>query len=271
MILKIITQLTKIVFVSFLIFCLVIYFLQEKLLFFPEKLAKNHSFNFGSAFEELSIKTTDGYHLNAVLFKADSSKGLIVYLHGNAGSIDSWGEVAKTYTDLHYDVCLYDYRGYGKSEGKISSEKQLYQDAQAVYDQMKSQYKEEQIIVLGYSIGTGMATYLAANNHPQLLILQAPYYSMIDLAKKKFPLAPSFLLKYKLENNLRIKECKMPVLVFHGTMDEVIYYESSKKLQTLFKNEDRLITLEGETHNGITANIEYRARIKTALDSLKSF
>ena len=266
MIFRIISQLTKIVFVSFLIFCLVLYFFQEKFLFFPEKLAKNHRFRFDAAFEELNIKTTDGHQLNAVLFKADSSKGLIIYLHGNAGSIDSWGEVAKTYTDLHYDVCLYDYRGYGKSEGKITSEKQLYLDAQAVYHQMKKQYKEDSIIVLGYSIGTGMATYLAANNQPQMLILQAPYYSMIDLAKKKFPIAPSFLLKYKLQNNLRIKECKMPVLIFHGTEDEVIYYESSKKLQTLFKKEDRLISLEGETHNGITANTEYRAYIKKLLD-----
>src|SRR5580693_8273538 len=82
--------------------------------FFQEKLEKNYKFRFSQKFEEINIRTKDNKFLNGILFKADSSKGLIFYLHGNAGSLSSWGEVAKTYTDLNYDVFMLDYRGFGK-------------------------------------------------------------------------------------------------------------------------------------------------------------
>jgi uncharacterized protein len=72
--------------------------------------------------------------LNGLLFKADSSKGVIFYLHGNAGNIGSWGNVATTYTKLNYDVFIIDYRGYGKSEGKINGQEQLFNDNEAAYN-----------------------------------------------------------------------------------------------------------------------------------------
>ena len=100
--------------------------------------------------------------MNGVLFKADSSKGLIFYLHGNAGSINSWGEIAKTYTDLDHDVFILDYRGYGKSEGSITSQDQLFRDLQIVYDEVKKRYREDKVIVLGYSIGTAPAAKIAS-------------------------------------------------------------------------------------------------------------
>ena len=78
----------------------------------------------------MNIKMNDNTLLNGLLFKTDNSKGVIFYLHGNAGSLNSWGEVAKAYTDLNYDVFMIDYRGYGKSEGSISSQGQFFQDMQ---------------------------------------------------------------------------------------------------------------------------------------------
>src|SRR5690606_15976768 len=123
-------------------------------------------------FEEMYIKMEDGIPLHGLLFKTKASRGLIFYLHGNAGSLSSWGEVAKSYTDLHYDVFILDYRGYGKSGGFVNSEQQIFQDVQTAYNEIMKQYPEEKIVVLGYSIGTGPASKLAANNHPKLLILQ---------------------------------------------------------------------------------------------------
>lgn len=91
-----------------------IYFFQERLIFFPQKLNKDYQFRFDQAFKEMSFGMKDGTLLNGLLFKADSSKGLIFYLHGNAGSLASWGSVAKVYTDLHYDVFMLDYRAMVK-------------------------------------------------------------------------------------------------------------------------------------------------------------
>ena len=250
---------------GYLIICGLLFFFQEKLIFFPEKLEKDFKFNFDQHFEEIEIKTTDQKFLHGLLFKSDSSRGLIFYLHGNAGSLRSWGELARTYTNLGYDVFMLDYRGYGKSEGTISGEKQLFQDVQLAYDDVKKRYAENKMVVLGYSIGTGPAAKIASTNNPRLLILQAPYYSLTDIMKHSYSLIPTFILKYKFETNEFIKDCKMPVVIFHGNMDEVIYYNSSIKLKELFKKTDTLITLNGQGHNGITDNPEYRADIEKIL------
>ena len=202
--------------------CGILYFVQEKLIFFPEKLKKEYQFTFNHDFEELNFKMEDNVILNGLLFRADSSKGFIFYLHGNAGALNSWGEIAETYTSLNYDVFMLDYRGYGKSEGAINSQNQIYNDIQTVYDELKSKYDESKIIVLGYSIGSGLATMLASTNHPRLLILQAPYFSLTDMLKHNFRIIPTFILKYKFETNKYIKNCKMPIVIFHGNKDEVI-------------------------------------------------
>ena len=134
---------TLIIVVSlYLIVCGILYFFQERFIFFPQKLDKNYLFQFDEKFEERNIRTADGILLSGLLFKAPNSRGLIFYLHGNAGSLSSWGEVAATYTDLNYDVFLLDYRGYGKSEGVINSQEQFYEDIQTAYQELKKEYRK---------------------------------------------------------------------------------------------------------------------------------
>jgi alpha-beta hydrolase superfamily lysophospholipase len=235
------------------------------MIFFPEKLNKNYKFNFDQPFEEVYITTKDQKSLHGLLFKSDYTKGLIFYLHGNAGSVNSWGEVAKTYTDLNYDVFIIDYRGFGKSEGSITSEPQFFEDVQIAYEEMKSRYVEDKIVVLGYSVGTGPAAKLASTNNPRMLILKAPYYSLVDMMRHTYPVIPTFILKYEFRTNEYLKNCKMPVVMFHGTLDEVIYYNSSVKLKKMIKQTDTLITLDDQSHNGITDNLQYKAEIARIL------
>lgn len=262
---KILLRTVKLLAGFYIVICLLLYFFQEKLIFFPQKLDPQFAFKFENKFEEISIKTSDNKSLNALLFKADSSKGVILYLHGNAGDLSSWGEIAKTYTNLHYDVFMIDYRGYGKSEGSINGQKELFQDMQAAYEVLKKTYSENKIIVLGYSIGTGPAAKIASTNNPKLLILQAPYYSLTDMMKHTYPIIPTFILKYKFETNTFLKNCKMPIVIFHGDQDEVIYYGSSLKLQKEFKPQDKLITLVGQGHNGMSDNPDYLVEIEKIL------
>lgn len=251
--------------VLYIVICGLLYFFQEKLIFFPEKLDKNFIFRFHQNFQEISITTGDNLSLSALLFKSHSSKGVIFYLHGNAGSLASWGEVAQIYTDLNYDVFMLDYRGFGKSEGEIYSQNQLYQDVQTAYNRLKTEYDESKIIVLGYSIGTAPATKIASTNRPELLILQAPFYSLTDMMKHTYPIIPVFILKYKFETNKFIRECTMPIVIFHGNLDEVIYYNSSVKLKELIKESDTLITLNGQGHNGMSNNSGYIKELQKIL------
>ena len=249
----------------YLLMCALLFLFQEYLIFFPEKLGSNYKFKFNQKFEEINIKTKDQKLINGLLFKAEASKGLIFYLHGNAGSLRAWGEVAKTYTHLNYDVFIIDYRGFGKSQGSISSERQLHEDLQSAYDVMKLKYSEDQILLLGYSVGAALAAKIASSNNPRLLILQAPFFNMTDLMRYHYPIIPTFLLRYKFPTNEFIKDCKMPIVIFHGKQDEVIYYNSSLKLKRSLKPTPTLITLDPQGHNGMTSNPEYVDAIREVL------
>ncbi|MGV3613205.1 MAG: alpha/beta hydrolase [Fluviicola sp.] len=246
--------------------CIWLYFDQENLIFLPTKHNKEFVFEFDQKFEEKYILSTDGHKLHGLLFKVPESKGLIFYLHGNGGSVNSCGIVAETFTKLNYDVFMLDYRGYGKSEGQIDGEEQLHRDVQSAYTEIKKSYPENKISILGYSIGTGFAAKLAANNHPKLLILHAPYYNLTDLMEHKYPIAPTFILKYKLKTNEYLKKCKMPVVIFHGEKDHGIYTGSSLKLQKEFKSGDTLILLKNVDHNGIIKSTEYQLLIPELLN-----
>jgi uncharacterized protein len=238
--------------------------MQEKMLFHPHKLDPGHRYLFDVPFEEINYQTADKVSINALHFKTPGSRGVVFYLHGNAGALDSWGNVAGAFTSHGYDVLIIDYRGFGKSTGKMS-EKGLYSDAQFIYNKLKEKYAEDKIVVYGRSIGTGIASYIAAHNAPGKLILETPYYNLRDLVKSLYPIAPAFLLRYSFKTNEYLPKVKCPVYVFHGTEDEVIYYGSSIKLRKFFKPGDTLFTIQGGRHNNLSAFEDYHNALKQAL------
>jgi pimeloyl-ACP methyl ester carboxylesterase len=237
----------------------------EQQLFPGTKPDKSFHYKFNEKFTELTVKTEDGYKLNGLLFKAKNSKGLIFYLHGSNGALDTWGKIAPIYTDHNHDIFFLDYRGYGKSEGKVTSETQLYKDVQTAYDKLKLFYPESKIILIGQSVGTGPAAMLAANNNPKKLILQAPYYSLPDWIHNIVPDFDTSGIKYQFKTYAFLQKVKAPVVIFHGDADSAIYYGSSQKLSRLFKHDDKLFLLKGEGHNDFTNNAEYLEKIKSIL------
>lgn len=249
----------------YLIIIGILYFNQESLFFHANKLDKNHQFTFLEKHQEVFIKTLDNINLHGLLFKTEKPKGLVFYLHGNAGTVDTWGKIASNYTNLGYDIFILDYRGFGKSEGEISSVEQLFSDISSAYNQLKKQYKEENIIITGYSIGSGMAAYLASKNNPKSLILQAPYYCLEDLATDKFPIVPDFAIKYKIPTFEFIKKVKSPIYIFHGDEDYVIPFENSLKLKTNLKLKDKLFLLENQGHLGVNENDSFLFELKEIL------
>lgn len=234
-------------------------------IFPPSPLKENYKFHFAGKFDELLIHTSDGVRLNSILFHADSSKGVIFYLHGNTGALDKWGKIASVYTKLHFDIFMFDYRGYGKSEGKIINEKQLYSDVQLAYDTVKAYYLEKNIIILGYSIGTGPAAMLASTNHPGKLILQAPYYSLSDAVHVLAPEVDTMQMPFQFNTYKYLPKVACPIVIFHGDADKTFYYGSSQKLMKLTKEGDELITLPGADHSEMEKNKKYLAALKKVL------
>lgn len=262
---RMLVKILIIIICAILILTLLTYCSQEKLIFHPSKLAPDYKYEFETNYTEYFIDVDEDVKLNGLLFKADTSNGLVFYLHGNAGAMDGWGKIAELYLGNNYDIFILDYRGFGKSQGKIKSEKQLFADVQTAYDNILKKYNESDVIIIGFSIGTGMAAKLAADNNPKMLILKAPYYSLTDLIQHYYKIVPGFLIKYKLRTNEYIQNVKAPIVIFHGDSDDIIYYNSSVKLSKLLKDGDKFITLPNGEHNGMNDNPDYRKHLTEIL------
>lgn len=250
--------------------CALLYYFQEKMLFHPEAIEKSVEYSYASDFKEKFYEVEKGVELNTLLFSSDSISTehgkLIFFIHGNGGTLKTLGGIVPNFTDRGYDCFLYDYRGYGKSDGIIDSEAKLFSDAQLLYNEMKKRYGEENIIVVGYSIGTGIASWLAANNSPHKLILEAPYFSMKDLMKNKYPIVPSFLLRYPLESDKYLKETKCPIFIFHGNKDQSIPFSSSQKLKKLHPKIN-LTPLSDVGHTGLAQHKKYQEMLSEILSN----
>ena len=246
---------------------LAVYYFQESMIFHPEVLPSDHQYTFyGQDFEERWYDVSEKGRISAVMFKAQTQRrGVIYYHHGNAGSLQGWGERAAHFTKLGYDVLQYDYRSFGKSTGKIRSEKMLYRDAQFIYKELLKEYNESDVVVYGASLGTGVASRVAAKNFPRLVILETPYYNFYEVARFHYPYLPtSVLLKYRFNTNKTMPKIQVPVFLIHGTADQTVPYDNSVKLAALGKNVE-LLTLPGGLHNYLPTYPEYHEALRKIL------
>ena len=265
--LKRIKQLCLILGLLYVIAMTFFYVNQEKFYFHPKTLSTDYQYNFDTEFEEVNIPVDKNNTLNSLLFKSKTSKGVILYLHGNAGALHDWGMRSELYTNNNYDVLFVDYRGFGKNKNQLQNETMLHNDMQQVYNFLKTRYQENNIVVLGFSIGSGLATNLASNNNPKLLILEAPYYSFESLVKKIAPFVPKFLISYKIPTEKFIIQVKCPIVVFHGKNDMLITpEENSVKLKKLIPNKIDLHLIDNCNHNGIYRNEFYLKTLPSILD-----
>ncbi len=240
-----------------------LYFLQEKILFRPTVLNRTHVFKFSHPFEELFLKTDDHAVINALHFKSEESKGVILYFHGNAGDLSRWGKITEYFVEKNYDVLVMDYR---KSTGALS-EHALYSDAQLCYDFLKELYAEKDISVYGRSLGTGIATYIASKNKPKQLILETPYFDIPDVAKHRFPFfAVKSLLHYKLPTNEFVQNVTCKISMLHGTDDYVVPLTSGEKLfKVAPQNLASFTVIENGGHNDLIKFDSYHLKIKEIL------
>ena len=253
--------------VAYCMICLVLYVYQEKLIFFPQKLLADYKFHFTQNFEEVWVENkAEDEILHALWFKSKNklSKQVVLYFHGNGGSLEGWGSVAKDFTMLGYDVFMIDYRGYGKSRGKIS-QKILFKDAQKALQFVKKHYAEQNITLLGRSIGTGIASELATTCGAKRLILETPYYNFPSLVQYHVPFLPtSWLLRYSFRSDLFLPKITCPVYIFHGTDDATIPYKFGQKLAATIPK-DRFITITAGNHNNLADYPLYHAKMKAIL------
>lgn len=249
--------------ILYLLFCGLLFFAQDALIFHPRALGPDHSYG---SYEEEWIELSDGERLNALWLRKPAAKGVILYLHGNVGSNGRSLYQTRSIVDLGYDLFLVDYRGFGKSTGEVDGEAAMTEDLQAVYDRLKRDYAEENIVLLGYSLGSGPASYLAANNAPKAAVLVAPYRSLLAMKNEFFWMFPDFLMKYRLDNAAHLAAASCPVTLLHGTADELIPFSMSQQLAAIDPGRIKLVKLPNVSHRGAIMNARLAAEVRKFID-----
>lgn len=262
-------QVLIIVLIAYIAISTALYYLQDYMLFKPEKLPKDFKFYYENQnIEEYNLETRDGAIINGVLFKTKGKpKGIVLYLKGNSKSIKGWGKFAVDFTRHHYNVLMVDYRGFGKSTGK-RSQKAIKRDLQEVYNKIKERTTEDGIILYGRSLGSGFATKLASMNNPRMLILDAPYYSLTKVTARYAPFMPlSILIKYPLPTYKWLKYVQCPIHIIHGTNDKLIPFKTSIKLSKVNPKRTKLHAVIGGGHKNLNNFESYHKMIHEILNT----
>jgi len=250
---------------SLLLLTAVVYFIQDRFIFKPEKLPADFQFRYDIPFNELNFDVSPGVRINGLHFYRKDPNGLILYFHGNTRSIKGWAKYARDFYRYDYDVVLVDYRGFGKSTGK-RNEKDMLNDMQFVYDSLIKQYPEHHIIVYGRSIGSGFATKIASDNKPRYLILDSPYYNFRIVVERFLPVLPvRYVLRYHLRTDKWIRHVNCHTYIIHGTKDRLIPIRHSERLQAINPHKITLIRIVGGRHNNLPSFPEYHNFIRDIL------
>jgi fermentation-respiration switch protein FrsA (DUF1100 family) len=230
-------NLLQIILVIFFIYFLILvflYFYQRNLLYHPNE--NNYSEDRISVeIENVKIKTSDNIELlgwyhekNLKDFKT------LIFFHGNAGSLENRIHKLNHFRDMNINFLIIAWRGFSGNKGN-PSEQGLYEDGKSAIDWLiKKGVSEKNLILYGESLGTGVATHLAQNKNYAGVILETPFTSMIDAAKKFYPYIPvKLLLKDKFENYKKINNISIPLLIIHGKVDKIVPYDMGKKMYEL--------------------------------------
>ncbi|MCC7348679.1 MAG: alpha/beta hydrolase [Variibacter sp.] len=223
------------------------YVFQRSLMYFPET-ARTPPAAAGLAADEILLRTHDGETLVAWHRPPADGKPVIVYFHGNAGSLRLRAERFGKLTANGTGLLALSYRGYGGSTGR-PSEAGLLADAEAAYAFAAARYPAERIVPFGESLGTGVAIALAAEHPVGKLILDAPFTAAVDLAAAVYPYLPvRLLMKDQFLSRERIGQVRAPVLILHGELDRVIPIRFAERLYDLVQSPKRFVRFPRGTH-----------------------
>ncbi len=243
---KIILGISSIVLVTYLCAAGLLYIFQRNLLYFPTE-------KYEHPFERISI-SSQGETIEVIVLNKGHDKALI-YFGGNAEAVVSNTEA---FSSNFPDVTSYlvNYRGYGGSSGK-PTESGIYTDSLTIYDEIKERHTH--ISVAGRSLGSGVATYLAARRTVDGVALITPYDSVLSVAKTRFPLFPvKLLLKDRFDSLARVKNIKSKVLVIAAEHDEIIPMSHTQRLVNEFKGEQiQFLIIKNSGHNTLSNSDDY--------------
>jgi fermentation-respiration switch protein FrsA (DUF1100 family) len=236
--------------------CLYLFLMQGKLLYYPNipsrKLTASPG-EIGLAYESVYITTSDGVTIHGWFIPtAKQMRGTLLFFHGNAGNISHRLDSLKIFHDLGLATLIFDYRGYGRSQGSIS-EPGTYLDAEAAWDYLTQTRKvpAPEIIVFGRSLGAALAAHIGARKKPGALILESAFTSVPDMASRLYPFFPVRLFsRFHYNTEKSLLSASSPVLIIHSPDDEIIPYENGQKLYNSAREPKKFLQIHGGHNEG---------------------
>lgn len=248
---------------------------EDSMIYFPVKYPEGfwQPEAFGVAVEDCFFTAPDGVRLHGWYAPQAGAQHTLLWCHGNAGNISHRLDHIKMLLEqVRANIFILGYRGYGRSEGS-PDEEGLYKDAQAAYDYLASQknVQAQHVVLYGQSLGGAVVIDLALARPCAGLIIESSFTSAKDMAKKVFPFLPiHYFLGVKFDSAAKIKQLHVPVLIMHGTEDEVVPFELGQQLFAAANEPKEFYPISGARHNDpyLVGGEAYYARIREFIEKL---
>jgi len=259
----------KILIVAYVATCLLVFFFQRSILFVRGGDMWRDPGEFGWSFEDVWLNHEMGKS-HAWYIHAESSTGTVIFSHGNAGNIADRLESVEDFLWLGYDVLIYDYGGYGNSDGS-PSESRCYADIQAAWDFLieDQSLKPSDILLFGRSLGSGPTSWLATQVEPAAVILESPFFSVPKIAQEQFPFLPAkWLTRDRFDSGGRVAQIEVPLLVIHSRDDQLIPFHHGEQLFAAATEPKQFLEINGGHNDGWYLSREkYRAALAEFVES----
>ena len=203
---------------------------QRRLQYLPDRRHTPITLSGLAGGEELRLESSDGELLVAWHFAPEPGKPIVLYFHGAAGALVKRVPRLRLFVESGFGVLMVSYRGYSGSTGR-PTQAGLLEDPECAYREARARYGADRLIIVGTSLGSGVAVALAAKREAGALVLLAPFLSAMDIAARRFPLLPvRWLMRDPFRSDLAIPQVRMPVLVIHGERDPIVPISSGRRL-----------------------------------------
>lgn len=226
--------------------------IEERFIFYPTAPIDQTPANYRLPFDDVFLTTADGVRLHGWFIPHPSAKVTLIWFHGNAGNISHRLENIRLLRDsVKLNIFIFDYRGYGRSEGRVSEEG-TYKDGEAAFDYLRSRrdIDSKRIVFFGRSLGAAVAAELATREGCLALILETPFVSIREMARVAFPFLPiGSLLRTRYDVVEKVRRIKTPLLVLHGDQDEIVPFAQGRKVFEAAPQPKEFYTIRGARHN----------------------
>ena len=251
----------------------ILYFMQPKLLYHPVQGVPYTPAELDLEFEDVFFESSDGLKLNGWFIPAEDSKFTVLFCHGNGGNIMHRLDSINVFNNLGLNCFIFDYRGYGQSQGK-PSENGTYEDAAAA-QRWLTEHKHisaDKIIFFGRSLGASVAAHLAARVPAAGLVLESAFTSFVNMGKKFYPYLPVRLFaRFKYNTAEYLKQVRCPVMVIHSRDDELVPFEFGERLYEAANEPKEFVQISGGHNDGFFVSGEaYRNAWRKWLNSVKN-